>query len=99
MIWMKHKILEDFFYGNIHPNEESFQRSAEYGKAAECLVNEEAQLRAMLSQQGMDSLERLISAQITVTALTSEGYYIDGLKTGFRLALALLDDETGFSVP
>ena len=45
---MTNKILSDFFYGNIVPNEKQFDRNSEFGRAADELVKEEEKLRAML---------------------------------------------------
>ena len=48
---MTNKILSDFFYGNIVPNEKQFDRNSEFGKAAAELVKEEEKLRAMLDEE------------------------------------------------
>lgn len=90
---MPNNILKDFFYGNINPNEKQFDRNSEYGKAAAGLADEEEKLRSMLDPNALSVLDRMISLQCTVTGLTAEGYFIDGLRTGFRLALAILDEE------
>ena len=97
---MPNNILKDFFYGNINPNEKQFDRNSEYGKAAAGLADEEEKLRSMLNPNALSVLDRMISLQCTVTGLTAEGYFIDGLRTGFRLALAILDDgESHFLKP
>ena len=97
---MPNNILKDFFYGNINPNEKQFDRNSEYGKAASGLADEEEKLRSMLDPNALSVLDRIISLQCTVTGLTAEGYFIDGLRTGFRLALAILDDgESDFFKP
>ena len=97
---MPNNILKDFFYGNINPNEKQFDRNSEYGKAAAGLADEEEKLRSMLDPNALSVLDRMISLQCTVTGLAAEGYFIDGLLTGFRLALAILDEEeNGFLKP
>ena len=92
---MANNILTDFFYGNINPNEKSFSNSSEYGKAARDLVKEEEALRGILDSDAAEILNRLVNLQGTLNGLTAEGYFIDGFRTGFRLAIALLDDESG----
>ncbi len=87
---MANKILSDFFYGNIVPNEKKFDRSSEYGKAAAELVKEEEKLRAMLNQEALAILDRMIQSQDTITGMTAEEYFIDGFQTGFQIALAVL---------
>ena len=97
---MPNNILKDFFYGNINPNEKQFDRNSEYGKAASGLADEEEKLRSMLDPNALSVLDRMISLQCTVTGLTAEGYFIDGLRTGFRLARAILyDGESDFFTP
>lgn len=90
MIWVANKILSDFFYGNIVPNEKQFVRNSEFGKAADELVKEEEKLRTMLNEEALAILDRMIQSQGTITGMTAEGYFIDGFKTGFQLALAVL---------
>ena len=92
---MANNILTDFFYGNIKPNEKSFSRSSEYGNAADKLAGIESKLRGQLDESSMELLEQLASIQGTINGLTAEGYYIDGFRTGFQLAIALLDDGRG----
>lgn len=87
---MTNKILSDFFYGNIVPNEKQFDRNSEFGKAADELVKDEEKLRAMLDEETLAILDRMIQSQGTISGMTAEGYFIDGFKTGFRLALAIL---------
>ena len=87
---MTNKILSDFFYGNIVPNEKQFDRNSEFGKAAAELVKEEEKLRAMLDEETLAILDKMILSQGTLTGMTAEGYFIDGFKTGFQLALPIL---------
>lgn len=86
---MTNKILSDFFYGNIVPNEKQFDRNSEFGKAADELVKNEEKLRAMLDGNALAILDRMIQSQGTITGMTAEGYFIDGFQTGFRLAAAV----------
>lgn len=87
---MTNKILSDFFYGNIVPNEKQFDRNSEFGRAADDLAKEEEKLRTMLDDNTLALLDRMIQLQGTVTGMTAEGYFIDGFQTGFRIALAVL---------
>ena len=87
---MTNKILWDFFYGNIVPNEKQFDRNSEFGRAADELAKEEEKLRTMLDDNTLALLDRMIQLQGTVTGMTAEGYFIDGFQTGFRIALAVL---------
>ena len=82
-----------FPYGNINPNEKQFDRNSEYGKAAAGLADEEEKLRSMLNQEAATVLDKMICLQAAIAGMTAEEYFIDGLRTGFRLALAILDEE------
>lgn len=89
---MTNDILKDFFYGNINPNEKQFDRNSEYGKAVSGLADEEEKLRPMLDHETSEILDKMICLQTSITGMTAEEYFIDGLRTGFRLALAILDE-------
>ncbi len=91
---MKIDILSELYYGNITPNEKSFRRNSEYANAAATLADTEEKLNALLKEEEKALLEKLISAQITVTSITAEEYFKDGFKTGFKIVLAALDDNT-----
>lgn len=72
---MTNKILSDLFYGNIVPNEKQFDRNSEFGRAADELVKEEEKLRAMLDDDALATLDRMIQLQGTVTGMTAEGSF------------------------
>lgn len=98
MTAMLNNILKDLFYGNINPNEKQFDRNSEYGKAAAGLVDEEEKLRSTLDQEASSVLNKMICLQATIADMTAEEYFIDGLRTGFRLALAIFDEEENGSL-
>ena len=50
-------------------------------------------LRSMLDQEAATVLDKMICLQAAIAGMTAEEYFIDGLRTGFRLALAILDEE------
>lgn len=89
---MSNKILRDFFYGSLSPSEKRIDHDSEYGKAAAELADAEETLRKMLAGEALTALDTMVTLQCTITSLTAEGYFIDGLRTGFRLAVAALDD-------
>ena len=87
---MPSKILSDFFYGNIIPNEKQLDCNSELGKAGAELVSVEEKLRTVLGGDALAALDKMIQLQGNITGMTAESYYIDGFKTGFLLALAVL---------
>ncbi len=62
-------------------------------KTAAGLADEEEKLRSMLDQEAATVLDKMICLQAAIAGMTAEEYFIDGLRTGFRLALAILDEE------
>ena len=90
---MKHRILKDFFYGNITPNERQFAHRSEYGATAQSLTEAEEKLTGMLDGESLLLLKELVSLQATLSGLTAEGYFIEGMRTGFQLVLALTDED------
>ena len=97
---MSNKILRDFFYGSLSLNEKRVDHDSEYGKAAAELADAEEKLRKMLAGEALTALDTMVTLQCAITSLTAEGYFIDGLRAGFRLAIATLDDgEPDFLQP
>ncbi len=90
---MKHRILKDFFYGNITPNERQFVRRSEFGLTAQNLSETEEKLTERLDGESLTLLKELVSLQATLSGLTAEGYFIEGMRTGFQLTLALMDED------
>ena len=53
-------------------------------------------LRAVNTAKSIRDLpysSKMICLQAAIAGMTAEEYFIDGLRTGFRLALAILDEE------
>lgn len=90
---MANNILTDLFYGSLNPNEKRFDRDSEFGRAAASLIEAEDALRSTLKGDALERLENLLRLQGSMTQLTAEGYFTDGFRTGFRLALAVLYEE------
>lgn len=90
---MKHPILKDFFYGKLSPSERQFDPRSEYGHTIQELSDTEEELRTTLNEVAREQLKKLVSLQTTLSALTAEGYFIEGMRTGFQLALALTDED------
>ena len=92
---VKNDILKDFYYGNLVPNEKCFVRNSQFGCAAKNASDAEELLRSMLNEEGITAFDKLLSAQMAMNAITAEELYIDGFKTGAKIAMAVFDDEQG----
>lgn len=90
---MANKILSDFFYGNIIPNEKTIDPTSDYSRKIAALVSEEDTLRTMLNSDAVRQLDKMLRMQGDVTGMTAEEYFIEGFRTGFRFALAVLYDD------
>ena len=47
----------------------------------------------MLNQEAATVLYKIICLHAAIAGMPAEDYFIDGLLTGFRLPLAILDEE------
>ena len=89
---MPDNILSDFFYGNIVPSEKHFDKNSEFGKAVDEMSKNELALKSMLDEKQAELFDRVCQLQGDVTEMTAKEYYIDGFRTGFRLAVSALFD-------
>ena len=51
------KVLEEFYYGNITPNQKSFTRNSPYAKAMDKLSKSDAYLQEILNEDGKAMLK------------------------------------------
>ena len=94
---MSSSVLSDLFYGNIDPSAKQFDRNSEFGKKAVEAVKEEDVLRDMLNGDALKRFEKILRLHGDITGMTAEGYFIEGFRTGFRIATAALyDGEKSF---
>lgn len=89
---MPDNILSDFFYGNLVPSDKEFARDSEFGKAVDELSKKETVLRTKLDGEAAELFDMVCQLQGNVTEMTAKEYYIDGFRTGFRLAVSALFD-------
>lgn len=85
-------LLKDFYRGNLAPAERQVVKGSEMARAMEELSKAEYILMQSLTPELLPMLKRLTDAQVALNTLTAEAYFIDGLKTGARLMLAIQDD-------
>ena len=90
---MRRGILHDLFCGNINPSARQIRAYSEYEWLCKELMDAENALRNVLDETDIHTLEAMGSAQLSLDALAAEEYWTDGFQTGFRLALAILEDD------
>ncbi|MDR2933422.1 MAG: hypothetical protein LBV27_09995 [Oscillospiraceae bacterium] len=88
-------ILEEFAYGNVSPNDQSFSRDSEYGRAMELVVFNEKILLDRLEGEDRDLFRKYIDAQGEADRLTAVKNFIYGYKLGLVMtaeAFTSMDD-------
>ena len=85
-------ILKDFYRGNLTPAERQTVKGAKMARTMEELSKAEDVLRDSLAPELLPVLKRLTDAQVRISGITAEEYFIDGFKTGARLMLDVLSD-------
>lgn len=86
------EILEDLFFGEVKCSQ-SFTKLVHY-REVEKKVNDAAdKLEGQLKGEQAAILGDLLSGQSELNAITALECYIEGLRTGFKLSMALSQNE------
>jgi len=75
-------ILEEFFYGNISPEVQLFERDSAYGEALRLISRNEEKLLVRLNEEEKELLGKYIDAQMELNRLTAIKSQIYGYKLG-----------------
>ncbi len=78
-------ILQEFAYGNITPNDQSFKKNSAFGEAMKALTNNEEKLLARLGGDDKEIFQKYIDAQGEVNRLTA----VKNLIYGYNLGLLM----------
>ena len=81
-------ILEELWYGNIYPNEQSIKKDSEYAQALRKVVDEKERLLPSLSSELQKGIEKLLDVQMEASVIAER----DAFVMGFRLAVQILVD-------
>jgi len=89
-------IIEDFYYGNIEPQELSTELSAKLKKKLSKLSEKEEQLTARLNGEEKELFLNYVSAYTEFSSLSNEGSFISGFRLGARFTYdTFIDDMKG----
>ena len=88
-------ILEDFYYGNITPNEQQMAPNSELKRAADRVARYESQLMEQLGESEQAMLKKLIQSQLEINSITALENFILGFRLGIRLMAECMDDNDG----
>ena len=89
-------ILQEFYHSMIHPEEEYRPMSEEHQQAQKQLTRKTATLLERIGMSDArlrDEIEELLNQTTELEAMAMEECYIQGMKMGARLALALLKEK------
>ncbi len=81
-------ILENLYYGNIHPNEHSFLNGSDNSELIENAVRLEKELRTALTERQKSLLEQFEKADAEI----SDRHELQAFTNGFRLAARLMSE-------
>jgi len=89
------RILEEFYYGNLNPNERSFIKDSAYSQAVRTISENEEKLAELLEGKEKQFLLDLINAQSIADGTTAVESFIQGFRLGARIAIEIMSDEDG----
>jgi len=89
------KVLEDFYYGNITPNEKEMRPGSELQRAVSTVAQCESQLTEALDEAQQALLAELVKAQHEIDGITAAENFILGFRLGVRLMAECMDENDG----
>lgn len=89
------KTLENFFYGNIRPNEQKMTAHSGLSRAAGKVTRCEQQLTERLGETEQALLTELIKAQHEIDSITARENFILGFRLGVRMIAECMDENDG----
>ena len=89
------RTLEDFYYGNITPNEQQMAPDSELKRATDRVARYESQLKEQLKENERAILEKLIRSQHEIDSITALENFILGFRLGVRLVAECMDENDG----
>ena len=89
------RTLEDFYYGNITPNEQQMAPDSELKRATDRVARYESQLKEQLKENERAILEKLIRSQHEIDSITALENFILGFRLGVRMMTECMDGNDG----
>ena len=77
-------IIEDFYYGNIEPQEVSSELTPKLKKKLSNLAEKEEQLSARLTGEEKELFQNYVSAYIEFSTTSNADSFISGFRLGAR---------------
>ncbi|KUP23384.1 DUF6809 family protein [Paenibacillus sp. DMB5] len=83
-------ILEDFYYGKLHPNELVKPNNPEIQQLNRKIADALQKLQQNLGDRDLEQLEKLLELQIEMDSLQSALSFIQGYKIGALMMIEVL---------
>ena len=78
-------IIEDFYYGNIEPQEVNTELTAKLKKKLSNLVEKEEQLTARLNSEDKEMFQNYVSDYIEFSTMGNADSFVSGFRLGAKL--------------
>ena len=83
-------ILEELFYGNICPNEDSWSCTKEVKELSEYIADQHNDLRSTLTDKQKESLDKLNDCQNELGDIAERALFSYAFRLGMRIAIEVL---------
>ena len=83
--------LEDFYYGNIIPNEIPIIKGSEYDTANRLVVRHDEALTATLTEQQKETFQKFKDNYLELLTLGERDAFIRGFSLGIKIAVEALN--------
>ncbi len=83
-------IPEEFYYGNVNPQEQFYKRESEYAAFVKTVSDNEEKLRACLGDEEQRLLSQLMNAQSEIISIEARERFIEGWKLGAKFMIDTL---------
>ena len=87
------RILEELYHGNLTVSGQTFRRGTKYARALDRVTKMEDALGQKLTPEDRPLLAEYAMASAGLTSVSIEEAYIEGLRTGARIMLAVLEED------
>ena len=88
-------ILEEFWYGNVRPNEKGFKRRTEYEKLLNLIARNEEKLTALLNDSGKETFAKYRECMDEFTGISECQIFVEGFRLGARFAIECMNENGG----
>jgi len=89
--------LKDLYYGNINPNEKTFEPKSEFSISCSRMAGAENKLRERINEEEKKLLSEILDASAQMTGIELTNMFVDGFRLGARLVIEVFcDDDKSF---